>query len=46
MLCSTSIDGYQAVIDAVNKGEIPVEQIDQSVVRILKWKQDLGILGF
>ena len=46
MLCSTSVDGYQAVIDAVNRGEIPVEQIDQSVVRILKWKQDLGILGF
>ncbi len=46
MLCSTSIDGYQAVIDSVIKGEIPVEQIDQSVVRILKWKQDLGILGF
>lgn len=46
MICSTSLDGYQAIIDAVNRGEIPVEQIDQSVVRILKWKQDLGILGF
>ena len=45
-ICSMSVDGYQAVIDAVNRGEIPIEQIDQSVVRILKWKQNLGILDF
>lgn len=42
--CTDFAGGYQAVIDAVNNGEIPVEQIDQSVTRILKWKQDLGLL--
>lgn len=44
--CSDFAVGYKAVIDAVNNKEIPVEQIDQSVIRILKWKQDLGILGY
>lgn len=32
-----------AVINAVNNGTIPIEQIDASVTRILKWKQSLGI---
>lgn len=44
--CSDFTSGCKAVIDAVKNGEIPVEQIDQSVIRILKWKQNLGILGY
>lgn len=47
ILCGADYNtDYQAVIAAVNSGEIPVEQIDQSVIRILRWKQNLGILGF
>lgn len=35
---------YQAVLDAVNEGVIPEEQIDGAVLRILRWKYDLGLL--
>lgn len=44
--CADFADGYNAVIQAVNNQEIPIEQIDLSVTKILKWKQNLGILGF
>lgn len=45
MLCCSDIEGqYPAVLEAVKNGEIPISQIDQSVRRILKWKQDLGLL--
>lgn len=33
------------VIQAVEDGTIPMEQVDQSVSRILSWKYDLGLLG-
>lgn len=47
MVCCSELDsGYNAVIKAVNNGEINTAQIDQSVNRILEWKQRLGILGF
>ena len=47
MVCCSDLDsGYNAVIKAVNNGEINTAQIDQSVNRILEWKQRLGILGF
>ena len=47
MICCTDFaDGYNAVIQAINNQEIPIEQIDLSVTKILKWKQNLGILGF
>ena len=47
IICCTDIaDGYNAVIQAINNQEIPIEQIDLSVTKILKWKQNLGILGF
>lgn len=35
---------YQAVLLAVQEGEIPETQIDASVKRILRWKYDLGLL--
>ena len=47
ILCCSDFEAqYPAVLAAVQNGEIPEEQIDQSVMRILKWKQSLGILGF
>ena len=45
MLCCSDIEGqYPAVLEAVQSGEIPIAQIDQSVKRILRWKQNLGLL--
>lgn len=35
---------YQAVLDAVNSGEISEDIIDESVLRVLIWKRNLGIL--
>ena len=34
------------LIAAVEDGTIPMEQIDQSVARVLSWKYDLGLLGY
>ena len=36
---------YPAVLEAVQNGEIPEAQVDASVKRILKWKQNLGIFS-
>ncbi|MGN1126845.1 MAG: glycoside hydrolase family 3 N-terminal domain-containing protein, partial [Ruminococcus sp.] len=45
VLCCTDVDvQYPAVLEAVNKGEISESQIDESVIRILKWKQSLGLI--
>lgn len=33
-----------AIVSAVNSGQIPLSQIDTSVLRILRWKQSLGLL--
>lgn len=45
ILCCTDVEQqYPAVVNAVYNGEIPIEQINKSVKRILKWKQELGIL--
>lgn len=35
---------YAAVLRAAKSGEIPEEQIDESVKRILRWKYTLGLL--
>lgn len=35
---------YEAILLKVNDGTIPIERIRQSVARILKWKDDLGLL--
>lgn len=46
LLCSTEYQvQYQAVLDAVNSGRISMEQLDSAVTRVLRWKQDLGLLG-
>lgn len=45
LLCSSEYQRqYAAVLEAVNTGRIPVSQIKESVVRILQWKYDLGLL--
>ena len=45
MLCCSDLENqYPAVVDAVRNQEIPMPQIDQSVRRVLQWKQDLGLI--
>ena len=44
LCCSDVATQYPAVLNAVNDGEIPMEQIDNSVRRILKWKYNLGLI--
>ena len=46
MLCCSDIEiQYPALLNAVKSGDIPEEQINASVKRILKWKQELGLLN-
>lgn len=46
LLCCSSVETqYPAVLEAVQNGEIPEFQVDASVKRILKWKQNLGIFN-
>ena len=45
MLCTTDYkEQYEAIFEAVNNGEITEERINESVLRIIKWKLDLGIM--
>ena len=45
LLCTWDYqDQLPAVIQAVKKGRISEKQIDASVLRILKWKESLGLL--
>lgn len=45
LLCSSEYpQQYAAVLEAVNTGRIPDARIKESVVRILQWKYDLGLL--
>lgn len=44
LCCSDVEEQYPAVFSAVQSGEISAKQIDDSVKRILKWKQKLGII--
>lgn len=45
VLCCTDVEvQYPAVLNAVKNNEIPIEQINASVKRILKWKNKLGLL--
>ncbi len=44
LLCSTEYKTqYQAVLEAAQSGRIPEERINESVMRILRWKMDIGI---
>ena len=44
LCCSDVEEQYPAVLSSVQSGEIPIEQINNSVKRVLKWKQKLGIV--
>lgn len=45
MLCSSEYQvQYQAVLEAVESGRISTEMLDAAVLRILNWKQQLGLL--
>ena len=33
-----------AVLEAVQSGRIPMETLDAAVLRVLTWKQNLGLL--
>ena len=45
LLCSTDYAGqYNAVLNAVLDGRIDYDALNASVTRILKWKQNLGLL--
>ena len=45
LICCTNFETQiPAVINAVNEGIISENQIDESVLRILSWKNKLGIL--
>lgn len=44
ILCCTDVAvQYPSVVEAVKNGDITEEQIDESVKRILKWKETLGL---
>ncbi len=45
MICTTDYrEACAAILEAVESGRIPRETLDQAVLRILTWKNDLGIL--
>ena len=45
LLCSTEYRRqYDAVLSAVNEGRISMERLDEAVLRVLKWKQHLGLI--
>lgn len=45
LLCCSDLENqYPAVLTAVENQQIPMEQLDRSVKRVLKWKQSLGLL--
>lgn len=44
LTCTNFSQQIPSVIAAVQSGQIPVERINDSVLRILKWKQQLGLI--
>jgi len=45
LLCSTEYAiQYRAVLEAVESGRIPIQQLDKSTERVLRWKQKLQLI--
>ena len=45
LLCSSEYTiQYPAVLEAVQSGRISMDQLNQSVMRILEWKRELGLI--
>ena len=44
LCCSDVEEQYSAVLSSVKADEISLVQIDESVKRILRWKQKLGLI--
>lgn len=45
LLCSTEYRiQYPAVLEAVQEGRISMAQLDESVMRIMQWKRELGLI--
>ena len=45
LLCSSNYPvQYAAVLDAVESGRIPMELLDEAVLRVLRWKMELGLI--
>lgn len=45
LLCSSEYQvQYQAVLEAVQSGRIPMDVLDRAVLRVLTWKDSLGLL--
>lgn len=46
LLCTGSYaKQYQAILDAVSSGRITIDRIDDSVLKILRWKIELGLIS-
>ena len=45
IICEDYNTTVDAIVQAVNNGEISQAQIDASVMRVLKWKNDLGLFN-
>lgn len=44
LCCSDYETQYPAVLSAVENGQISRERLEESVLRVLRWKQELGLL--
>ncbi len=45
IICEDYNSAINAIVVAVNNGEIDEAQIDQSVLRVLRWKENIGLLN-
>ena len=44
LCCSDYETQYPAVLAAVESGELSEERIEESALRVLRWKEELGLL--
>lgn len=46
LCCTDYASQYEAVLAAVLDGRIPIDRLNEAVTRVLRWKQELGLLRF